>query len=105
MIVASSAVNDASFEIATSPSATSTSMLRYKPSISFSNKPDWTSSTLNVPLNSVWVSPVILTKSPFLISMNLDNLIKSSKLLSTINTNKENFFVRFLNSFSHFVWG
>ena len=34
-----------------------------------------------------------------------DNLIKSSKLLSTINTNKENFFVRFLNSFSHFVWG
>jgi len=34
-----------------------------------------------------------------------DTLIKSSKLLSTINTNKESFFVRFLNSFSHFVWG
>ena len=34
-----------------------------------------------------------------------DKLIKSETLYSTINTDKENFFIRFINSISYFIWG
>ena len=34
-----------------------------------------------------------------------DKLIKSETLYSTINTNKENFIIRFINSISYFIWG
>ena len=34
-----------------------------------------------------------------------DKLIKSETLYSTINTNKENFLIRFINSISYFIWG
>ena len=34
-----------------------------------------------------------------------DRLIKSETLYSTINTDKENFFIRFINSISYFIWG
>ena len=34
-----------------------------------------------------------------------NNLIKSETLYSSVNTEKENFFVRFLNSISLLIWG
>ena len=34
-----------------------------------------------------------------------DKLIKSETLYSTTNTDKENFFIRFINSISYFIWG
>ena len=34
-----------------------------------------------------------------------DKLIKSETLYSTINTDKESFFIRFINSISYFIWG
>ena len=34
-----------------------------------------------------------------------DKLIKSETLYSTISTNKENFFIKFINSISYFIWG
>ena len=34
-----------------------------------------------------------------------NKLIKSEVLYSSIQTTKENFFIRFINSISYFIWG